>query len=96
MDNTRPERAVFFAKFAYYISTIVFLFPWLLLLRWGWRHWSDMAFHIRAVWIGMASLYPIPWFHMTMDRKRIGPIVAGMSCYLVLQFGVLLIGFLGR
>jgi len=82
-------------KASYLIVTLVFVGSWVQLLVWGYHYWSHLLPHTRTFFVGMALLYPIPWVHMTIDRK-VKAIVLVLSSYLVLELGVLLICFLGR
>jgi hypothetical protein len=75
----------------YGLVTLVFLISWSLLLLWGYRHWPVLPFEKRAFWVGLAALYPVPWVHMTIER-RVGTVMLCLSCYLALQCGVALLG----
>jgi hypothetical protein len=90
MSGPNLNRVHLTARVGYWVVTLVFAFYWVVLLIWGYHHWPTLPFHRRALYIGMVSLYPVPWLHMNLDR-RVGSIVASLSAYLALQFGVILL-----
>jgi hypothetical protein len=87
-SSSRLDRRV---NISYGLVSLVFLLSWGLLLLWGYRHWPVLPFEKRAFGVGLATLYPVPWVHMTIDR-RVGTVILCLSCYLALQCGVALLG----
>jgi hypothetical protein len=89
-ENENSNRAYTMLAFSFWIVSLGFLFFWGLLLLWGYRHWPTLNLEKHAFFIGLAALYPVPWVHMTLDR-RVGTVVLCLSCYLALSFSVILL-----